>query len=69
MFAVYFLFKLCTKSRTLNIKEICFITYAGMIRGAIALALVLTLPHLSADGLSCSVTSVPLQDCFTVKNY
>lgn len=50
MFAVYYLFKLCTDSRTLNIKEICFITYAGMIRGAIALALVLTLPHLSADG-------------------
>lgn len=50
VFSVYYLFKLCTKSRTLNVKEICFITYAGMIRGAIALALVLTLPHMGSDG-------------------
>ena len=45
VFAVYFGFRLCCKTRTLNIMEVVFISYAGMIRGAIAFALVLTLPY------------------------
>lgn len=44
VYSTFFLFRLCFKSRTLNTKELTFITYAGMIRGAIAFALVLTLP-------------------------
>mgnify|MGYP002633441020 CR=1 FL=1 len=44
VFGTFFAFRLCCKTRTINIMELCFITYAGMIRGAIAFALVLTLP-------------------------
>jgi len=38
------MFRLCFKKKTINFRELCFITYAGMIRGAIAFALVLKIP-------------------------
>jgi NhaP-type Na+/H+ or K+/H+ antiporter len=40
----FYLFRLCFKRKTINFNELCFITYAGMIRGAIAFALVLKIP-------------------------
>ena len=44
VFLTFGAFRLCCKSRTINLRELTFITYAGMIRGAIAFALVLSLP-------------------------
>ena len=38
---VFYSFRLCFKSKTINFKELLFISYAGMIRGAVAFALVL----------------------------
>lgn len=49
VFCMFYLFRLCTKTRTINFYELVFITYAGMIRGAIAFALVLTLPYQPED--------------------
>jgi NhaP-type Na+/H+ or K+/H+ antiporter len=69
VFATFFLFRLCTKTRTINIRELFFITYAGMIRGAIAFALVLTLPYKSKDGLTCSEKTIPVASCFDYDNY
>lgn len=45
VFGTFYLFRLCVKSRNINFRELCFITYAGMIRGAIAFALVLKIPY------------------------
>jgi NhaP-type Na+/H+ or K+/H+ antiporter len=45
VFGTFYLFRLCFKSRNINFRELCFITYAGMIRGAIAFALVLKIPY------------------------
>jgi len=41
IFFTFYMFRLCCATRTINFRELCFITYAGMIRGAIAFALVL----------------------------
>lgn len=38
---VFYLFRICFRAKTIAFNELCFITYAGMIRGAIAFALVL----------------------------
>lgn len=65
VFCTFYAFKLCCKTRTINVWELCFITYAGMIRGAIAFALVLTLPVQSEDGLTCSEPGLEVSDCFT----
>jgi len=63
VFTTFYLFRLCFKSRNINFRELCFITYAGMIRGAIAFALVLRMP---AEGLeSCK----PGNSCLTPQNY
>lgn len=69
VFATFYAFRLCCKTRTINIMELCFITYAGMIRGAIAFALVLTLPFQSPDGLTCSDKGIEVADCFDYDNY
>jgi len=45
VFMIFYMFRCCTSTRTINVYELIFITYAGMIRGAIAFALVLTLPY------------------------
>jgi NhaP-type Na+/H+ or K+/H+ antiporter len=44
VFSVFYSSRLCCKRKTINFRELCFISYAGMIRGAIAFALVLMLP-------------------------
>jgi NhaP-type Na+/H+ or K+/H+ antiporter len=44
IFGTFYLFRLCFKKKTINARELCFIVYAGMIRGAIAFALVLRIP-------------------------
>lgn len=45
VFFVFYMFRCCCASRSIKFNELVFITYAGMIRGAIAFALVLTLPY------------------------
>lgn len=40
----FYLFRLCFKKKTINFSELMFITYGGMIRGAIAFALVMMIP-------------------------
>lgn len=52
VFSTFYLFSLCFRKKTISFKELVFITYGGMIRGAIAFALVLTIPTCS-DPLDC----------------
>jgi sodium/hydrogen exchanger-like protein 6/7 len=60
---VFYLGRLCCRKKTINFRELLFITYAGMIRGAIAFALVLKIPK---DGdVGCEVAG----DCLSVVNY
>lgn len=40
----FYAFRLCCRRRTILFNELMFITYGGMIRGAIAFALVLKIP-------------------------
>jgi NhaP-type Na+/H+ or K+/H+ antiporter len=65
VFGTFYLFRLCFKSRNINFRELCFITYAGMIRGAIAFALVLRIPVEGSE--SCSSTSP--SECLLGQNY
>ena len=69
VFAVFYSFRICCKTRTINFAEVCFITYAGMIRGAIAFALVLTLPYQDITGTTCSEPEIAVESCFTYENY
>lgn len=39
------LFRMCQKTPDVTLRELCFITYGGMIRGAIAFGLVLKIPN------------------------
>lgn len=58
VFCTFYLFRLCFKKKTISFKELCFITYGGMIRGAIAFALVLVIPHECVAGdchYNCSI--------------
>lgn len=52
VFGTFYLFSLCFRKKTISFKELIFISYGGMIRGAIAFALVLTIPHCS-DPTTC----------------
>ena len=40
----HFLFSLCSKTQDISLRELAFISYGGMIRGAIAFGLVLKIP-------------------------
>ena len=53
----------CFKKKTISFWELCFITYAGMIRGAIALALVLKIPYVGGE------TCEDPEYCYTEENY
>lgn len=44
----FYLFSLCFRKKTISFRELLFICYAGMIRGAIAFALVLRIPVCTA---------------------
>ena len=60
VFGVFYLFRLCFKKKTISFKELIFICYGGMIRGAIAFALVLKIPNtcpsdiVEPDEYSCA---------------
>jgi NhaP-type Na+/H+ or K+/H+ antiporter len=45
----FYMFSLCFRKKTIKFRELMFITYAGMIRGAIAFALVLRIPVCYKD--------------------
>lgn len=44
VYASYGLFRLCSSKNKLSFKELTFIGYGGLIRGAIAFGLVLKIP-------------------------
>ena len=54
----------CFRKKTISFWELVFITYAGMIRGAIALALVLKIPNVG-NPENCPDP----QYCYSVENY
>jgi sodium/hydrogen exchanger-like protein 6/7 len=60
IFGCFYLFNTCFRSRTINPKELLFISWGGMIRGAIAFALVIKIPLQNTH--SCSGDP---SDCFT----
>jgi NhaP-type Na+/H+ or K+/H+ antiporter len=45
VFFTFYAFRLCFRKSTINVRELIFITYGGMIRGAIAFALVIRIPY------------------------
>lgn len=51
--AMFYLFRLCFKRKTINFKELVFIMWGGMIRGAIAFALVLKIPYTCPPNTEC----------------
>lgn len=58
--------RLCCKRKTIAFRELLFITYGGMIRGAIAFALVLKITVVDTCG---KIGDQPLEGCYTQKNY
>lgn len=70
VFCIFYLFRLCFKKKTISCKELSFITYGGMIRGAIAFGLVLVIPHECGpnekhDNCSLGCSSLPDSPCYT----
>ena len=57
--AIFYLFRLCFRKKTINFNELMFICWGGMIRGAIAFALVLKIPY------DCTVP----EECYTTEQY
>ena len=55
--------RLCFKKKTIKFNELLFITYAGMIRGAIAFALVLKIQYQGEEGYP------DCPECYSKKNY
>lgn len=66
IFGCFYTFNLCFKSRTINARELVFIGWGGMIRGAIAFALVMRIPKIGEE--SCT-SSDPVRDCYSLQNY
>lgn len=63
----FYAFSCCCRKKTIKFNELCFITYGGMIRGAIAFALVLKIPieykcELNKEG-------VLKEGCYTQDNF
>lgn len=65
IFLSFWLFNRCFKSRTIKPKELLFIGWGGMIRGAVAFALVMRIPY--NGGHNCLDNGV--DDCFSKQNY
>jgi len=59
----FYLFRCCFRKKTIAFKELLFITYAGMIRGAIAFALVLKIPYVGSS--ECEDPD----ECYSVEAY
>ena len=59
---VQYIFVILGSEKSLKFKECLFLSYAGMIRGAIAFALVLKIAHDEPDGYSC-------ENCYSKDNY
>lgn len=66
IFGCFYLFNCCFKSRTINARELVFIGWGGMIRGAIAFALVMRIPKQGEH--SCTAEN-PTTECYTSQNY
>lgn len=62
--STFYCCRLCFKKKTIAFNELLFITYAGMIRGAIAFALVLKISHETSDN-----PVEECEDCYSKKNY
>ena len=60
--STFYCCRICFKEKTIKFNELLFITYAGMIRGAIAFALVLKIDYDGKDNESCP-------DCYTKDEY
>ena len=62
----FYLFRLCFKKKTINFRELLFISYGGMIRGAIAFALVMVIPYDDNTPGSDCYQNV---ECYSKENY
>lgn len=49
VFLLFYIFCICFRVSRLNIKEVCYITWAGMVRGAVAFALAINIPYECQD--------------------
>jgi NhaP-type Na+/H+ or K+/H+ antiporter len=59
----FYLFSCCCRKKTIKFNELCFVTYGGMIRGAIAFALVLKIPITESCGTKKN--GKELHGCYT----
>jgi NhaP-type Na+/H+ or K+/H+ antiporter len=66
IFVSFWLFNQFFRSRTISPQELIFIGWGGMIRGAVAFALVMEIPHIG-DHHSCPTNS--REECFSKNNY
>ena len=62
--STFYCFRLCFKKKTIKFRELLFITYAGMIRGAIAFALVLKIQYYSN-----TVEELECEECYSQESY
>jgi len=68
IFITFGLFNLCFKSRTVSARELTFAGYAGMIRGAVAFALVMKIPHYGGHGCPKN-SSIANSNCFGAEEF
>jgi len=66
IFICFYAIQLCFKSRTIKARELFFIGWGGMIRGAIAFALVMRIPLQGSE--SCTSDNVK-ENCFSEQNF
>lgn len=62
--STFYCFRLCFKKKTIKFRELLFITYAGMIRGAIAFALVLKIQYYTN-----AVEKEKCEECYSQETY
>ena len=61
--STFYCCRLMCRTKTIKFNELLFITYGGMIRGAIAFALVLKIEFKGDEG------NEECEDCYTKENY